>query len=127
MELQIRPVQKNGKRIWRYSYWGIDGKVKFISHKNKSVLESLAKEKVTEVGVFKTSSSQVFLSEANIAFMQHQKYKQLENKIQPSTVGEYSSFYINHILPFFETLNNSLPKHALEDRYLLHRWNDKKL
>ena len=49
MELQIRPVQKNGKRIWRYSYWGIDGKVKFISHKNKSVLESLAKEKVTEV------------------------------------------------------------------------------
>ncbi len=114
MELQIRPVQKNGKRIWRYSYWGIDGKVKFISHKNKSVLESLAKEKVTEVGVFKTSSSQVFLSEANIAFMQHQKYKQLENKIQPSTVGEYSSFYINHILPFFKNVDiRTIDKHKV--------------
>ena len=48
MELAIKSTKKRGKRIFRYSYFGLDGKVKFLSHKNKSVLESLAKEKVLE-------------------------------------------------------------------------------
>ena len=90
MELNIKPTTKNGKRVWRYSYFGLDGKVKFISNKNKSVVETLAKEKVNDVGIYKTSSSQIFLSEANISFMQHQDYKRAESKIGTSTIGNYS-------------------------------------
>ena len=105
MELDINPVQKNGKRKWRFSYWGVDGKVKYITNDSKSVVENLAKNKMTEVGLFKTSSSQVFLSEANISFMQHQEYKRAEGKIAASSIAEYSSFYINHILPFFTNVD----------------------
>ena len=39
--------------------------------------------------------------EANISFMQHQDYKRAESKIGTSTIGNYSSFYLNHILPYF--------------------------
>ena len=39
-------------------------KVKYITNDSKSVVENLAKNKMTEVGLFKTSSSHVFLSEA---------------------------------------------------------------
>ena len=101
MELNIKPTTKNGKKVWRYSYFGLDGKVKFISNKSKSVVETLAKEKVNDVGIYKTSSSQIFLSEANISFMQHQDYKRAESKIGTSTIDNYSSFYLNHILPYF--------------------------
>ena len=101
MELNIKPTTKNGKRVWRYSYFGLDGKVKFISNKSKSVVETLAKKKVNDVGIYKTSSSQIFLSEANISFMQHQDYKRAESKIGTSTIDNYSSFYLNHILPYF--------------------------
>ncbi len=101
MELNLRKTKKDGKKIYRYSYFGLDGKVKFISNKSKSVVETLAKEKVNDVGIYKTSSSQIFLSEANISFMQHQDYKRAESKIGTSTIGNYSSFYLNHILPYF--------------------------
>jgi len=101
MELNIKPTTKNGKRVWRYSYFGLDGKVKFISNKSKSVVETLAKKKVNDVGIYKTSSSQIFLSEANTSFMQHQDYKRAESKIGTSTIDNYSSFYLNHILPYF--------------------------
>ena len=114
MELDINPVQKNGKRKWRFSYWGVDGKVKYITNDSKSVVENLAKNKMTEVGLFKTSSSQVFLSEANISFMQHQEYKRAEGKIAASSIAEYSSFYINHILPFFTNVDIRLiDKHKI--------------
>ena len=101
MELNIKPTTKNGKRVWRYSYFGLDGKVKFISNKSKSVVETLATKKVNADGIYKTSSSQIFLSEANISFMQHQDYKRAESKIGTSTIDNYSSFYLNHILPYF--------------------------
>ena len=101
MELQIKPTVKNGKRIYRFSYFGLDGKVKFISSKNKSVVEILAKEKIKDVGIFKTSASQIFLSEAYDSFIKHQKYKRAESKIETSSIDNYSSFYINHILKYF--------------------------
>ena len=41
MELNIKPTTKNGKRVWRYSYFGLDGKVKFISNKEMKLLKSL--------------------------------------------------------------------------------------
>ena len=68
MSLSIRSVNKrvNGKtkRLWRWAYFGVDGKPKFITGKTKSVVEVLAKKKVDEIGLEKTSSSQIFLSEA---------------------------------------------------------------
>ena len=39
---------------------GVDGKPKFITGKTKSVVEVLAKKKVDEIGLEKTSSSQIF-------------------------------------------------------------------
>ncbi len=71
MELAIRPTKKNGKKIWRFKYYGLDGQVKFISDKTKSAVEFLAKEKIKEIGLTKTSSAQIFLSEAWIDFCQH--------------------------------------------------------
>ena len=52
MSLSIRSVSKkvNGKtkRLWRWAYFGVDGKPKFITGKTKSVVEVLAKKKVEE-------------------------------------------------------------------------------
>ena len=48
MSLSIRSVSKrvNGKtkRLWRWAYFGVDGKPKFITGKTKSVVEVLAKK-----------------------------------------------------------------------------------
>ena len=35
MELAIRPTKKNGKKIWRFRYYGLDGQVKFLSDKTR--------------------------------------------------------------------------------------------
>jgi len=116
MELAIKDTVKNGKKIWRWRYFGLDGQVKFISAKTKSAVEVLAKEKVKEIGLEKTSSSQIFLREANIDFCQHQDYKISVGKLDKSTKDDYISFFINHIIPYFTNVDIRLiDKHKVND------------
>ena len=109
MSLAIRSVNKkvNGKtkRMWRWSYFGYDGKPKFITGKTKSVVEVLAKKKVEEIGLEKTSSSQIFLSEAWQQYYKSLNQRKLDFKdgknvkpISQSTIDEYTSQYLNHII-----------------------------
>ena len=39
MELNIKPTTKNGKRIYRYSYFGLDGKVNLFLTKANQLLK----------------------------------------------------------------------------------------
>jgi hypothetical protein len=104
MELNLRKTKKDGKKIFRYAYFGLDGRVKYISNKSKSALEILARKKVQEIGVLKTSSSQIFLHEAWQQLHQNLTKRKLDylngrkvKKISDSTIKDYTSFYINHI------------------------------
>ena len=104
MELNLRRTKKDGKKIFRYAYFGLDGRVKYISNKSKSALEILARKKIQEIGVLKTSSSQIFLHEAWQQLHQNLTKRKLDylngrkvKKISDSTIKDYTSFYINHI------------------------------
>ena len=128
MELVIKDTVKRGKRIWRFRYYGLDGQVKFISGKTKSAVELLAKEMVEEIGLTKTSSAQIFLSEAWIDFCQHCDYKISIGKIDKSTKDDYMSFYLNHLITFFTNTDIRLiDKHKLNDfvEYLKGKIRDK--
>jgi integrase len=128
MELAIRPTKKNGKKIWRFRYYGLDGQVKFLSDKSKSALEVLAKEKINEIGLTKTSSSQIFLSEAWIDFCQHLDYKISVGKMAKGTKDDYMSFYLNHIIIFFTNSDIRLiDKHKIHSfiEYLKGKIRDK--
>ena len=109
MSSSIRSVSKkvNGKtkRLWRWAYFGVDGKPKFITGKTKSVVEVLAKKKVDEIGLEKTSSSQIFLSEAWQQYYRSLNQRKLDFKdgknvkaISQNTIDEYTSQYLNHII-----------------------------
>jgi integrase len=109
MSLSIRSVSKkvNGKtkRLWRWAYFGVDGKPKFITGKTKSVVEVLAKKKVDEIGLEKTSSSQIFLSEAWQQYYRSLNQRKLDfndgknvKAISQNTIDEYTSQYLNHII-----------------------------
>ena len=128
MELAIKDTVKKGKRIWRFRYYGLDGQVKFISGKTKSAVELLAKEMVEEIGLTKTSSSQIFLSEAWIDFCQHCDYKISIGKIDKSTKDDYMSFYLNHLITYFSNTDIRLiDKHKVNDfvEYLKGKIRDK--
>lgn len=134
MELAIKSTKKRGKRIFRYSYFGLDGKVKFLSHKNKSVLESLAKEKVKEVGLEKTSSSQIFLSEAwqqyykslNQRKLDFKDGKQVKN-IEQGTIDEYTSQYLNHIITILGNIDLRLLNNDKLNQFVSYLVNNEHL
>ena len=116
MELAIKDTVKRGKRIWRFRYYGLDGQVKFISGKTKSAVELLAKEMVEEIGLTKTSSSQIFLSEAWIDFCQHLDYKISVGKMAKGSKDDYMSFYLNHLITYFSNTDIRLiDKHKVND------------
>ena len=128
MELAIKDTVKRGKRIWRFRYYGLDGQVKFISGKTKSAVELLAKEMVEEIGLTKTSSAQIFLSEAWIDFCQHLDYKISVGKMAKGSKDDYMSFYLNHLITYFTNTDIRLiDKHKLNDfvEYLKGKIRDK--
>jgi len=104
-QLNIVQVPVHNKKRFRFSYHGLDGKVKFITGKSFEVVNFQAQKKLNEIGFLKTSSSEIFLSEAWQQFYQkinNRKIAYINGKrvkpISESAIQDYTSFYLNHII-----------------------------
>tara|TARA_Y100000389_G_scaffold37566_1_gene31902 strand:- start:14018 stop:15151 length:1134 start_codon:yes stop_codon:yes gene_type:complete len=101
----IRSVIKNGKKVYRYKYYGTDGKIKFLHNPVKAMLIKKVIVKTDEVGFIKTTASEFLFPEAYALWTKHLNYKRSEGKISQSSIDDYDSFYRNHISIFFKDID----------------------
>ena len=101
----IRSVIKNGKKVYRYKYYGTDGKIKFLHNPIKAMLIKKVIVKTDEVGFIKTTASEFLFPEAYALWTKHLNYKRSEGKISQSSIDDYDSFYRNHISIFFKDID----------------------
>jgi len=116
----IRPRQVRGKRVFRFKYFGLDGKPKYLTDSVKTILIKKVESKIKEIGFEKNTSKQVFFDQANKSWLGHLNYKKSEGRISESTIDEYQSFYNNHLSLFFLNVDIRLITQAKVREFVNH-------